>query len=66
MSEEQQGIKGGSDAHAALLGLRKATEADGDLVLDGWALDDPSMFGPTADGEFLMFVLLTRVEELAK
>ena len=56
-------VEHGSDRHAGLLGLRK-TEKDDEPQLDGWALADMTMWGPTATGKFLMLMLTQRVNEL--
>jgi len=53
----------GSELHAQMLGLRKAT-ADDKLVKDGWTLADPTAFGPSARDYFLEEVLAQRVKEL--
>jgi len=57
-------IERGSDQHAGLLGLRKATEDDGDLVYEGWTLQDPNMLGPTATERAIRTVLRQKVTEL--
>lgn len=54
----------GSDEHAAMLGLRKATEIDGEFVIEGWALDDITNFPPTATPEWLKRTLQQKVNEL--
>lgn len=53
----------GSEQHAQMLGLRRAT-ADDKLVKDSWTLIDPTAFGPTARIDFLEEVLAQRVREL--
>lgn len=57
-------VEHGSDDHAALLGLRKATDEDGKLVIDGWTLEDITQYGPAASDEFLMRVLRQKINEL--
>ena len=56
-------VEHGSDRHAGLLGLRKA-EKDDEPQLDGWALTDLTMWGPTATDKFLMQMLRQKVNEL--
>ena len=56
-------VEHGSDRHAGLLGLRKA-EKDDEPQLDGWALEDMTMWGPTATDKFLMLMLRQKVNEL--
>lgn len=53
----------GSDRHAFLLGLKKAGDDDR-LVVDGWTLEDVTMFGPACTIEFLEQFLLQKVNEL--
>ena len=53
----------GSDEQAGHLGLRKA-EKDDEPQLDGWALEDMTMYGPNATDKFLMQVLRQMVNEL--
>ena len=53
----------GSDRHAGMLGLRKATEDD-KPQLDGWALEDIVSYGPTVSPEFLEQLLRQKVNEL--
>ena len=53
----------GSDQHAQMLGLRKAT-SDDKHVKDGWTLADPTAFGPAAREDFLEAMLAQRVNEL--
>ena len=53
----------GSDRHAALLGLVKATEGD-EPQWEGWALADLTMYGPAARPEFLLQTLKQKVNEL--
>lgn len=54
----------GSDAHAALIGLRKAEEGES-LQLDGWTLADRTAFGPQATEDYVREVLRQKVAELA-
>jgi hypothetical protein len=56
-------VEHGSDRHAGLLGLRKA-QKDDEPQLDGWALADMTMWGPTATDKFLMQMLRQKVNEL--
>jgi len=56
-------IPHGSDAHAALLGLKKAEEHDVPQH-DGWALQDVTQYGPAARPEFLEQVLRQKINEL--
>jgi len=56
-------VEHGSDRHAGLLDLKKA-EKDDDPQLDGWALADMTMWGPTATDKFLMQMLRQKVNEL--
>ena len=56
-------VEHGSDRHAGLLGLREAQEDD-DPQLDGWALEDMTMWGPTATDKFRMQMLRQKVNEL--
>ena len=53
----------GSDQHAGLLGIRKATDSDKPQV-DGWAMEDIVSWGPTASAEFLEQMLRQKVNEL--
>lgn len=53
----------GSDQHAVMLGLRKATTAD-KLELNGWTLNDITAYGPAARPEFLEATLAQKVNEL--
>ena len=57
-------IAHGSDKHAGMLGLRKATEDDRPQ-LDGWALEDIVSYGPTVSPEFLEQLLRQKVNELS-
>ena len=54
----------GSDGHAGMLGLRKATPED-KPELDGWALEDIVSYGPTVSPEFLEQLLRQKVNELS-
>jgi hypothetical protein len=56
-------VEHGSDQHAAMLGLKKAEDHDVPQV-DGWALQDPTQFGPAARPEFIEQFLRQRVSEL--
>jgi len=53
----------GSDRHAAHLGLVKAAKEDVPQM-DGWALADITMWGPSATPEFLMQILKQKINEL--
>lgn len=57
-------IAHGSDAHAQLLKLRKATDDDGDLVIDGRTLTDLVSYGPIATPRYLKAVLRGKVNSL--
>lgn len=57
-------IAHGSDAHAQLLKLRKATDDDGNLVVDGWALTDLVSYGANATPLYLKAVLRGKVNAL--
>jgi len=58
-------IPHGSELHAAYLGLRRATEADAkEDQVDGWALQDLTAFGVTADPHILHAILTQKVNEL--
>ena len=61
--EQTDYVKHGSDEHAALLGLKKASESD-DPQVDGWALEDITQFGPTVTPAFLAQWLRQKVNEL--
>ena len=63
MSTQNDYIKHGSDAHASLMGLRKA-KADDAVQMDGWTLQDMTMFGPQATEAFLRETLRQKVNEL--
>ena len=56
-------IPHGSDIHAGILGLRKAT-ADDALERDGWTLIDMTAFGPQATENYLREVLRQKVSTL--
>ena len=56
-------VKHGSERHAAILGLRKATDAD-DLQLEGFTLLDMTAFGPQVTEAYLKEVLRQKVSEL--
>ena len=53
----------GSDLHARLLGLRKSIEGD-PFTVDGWALEDPTQYGASAEEWFVKQKLAERVSEL--
>jgi len=53
----------GSETHARLLGLRK--EVDGDpFTHEGWALENPTQYGASAEPWFIKQKLAERVSEL--
>jgi len=56
-------VEFGSDQHAGLLGLKKASEDDVPQ-LDGWALIDVTVHGPAARPEYLREVLRQKVSTL--
>jgi hypothetical protein len=56
-------VEHGSDRHAALLGLKKASDGD-KPQMDGWTLEDIVSFGPNATPEFLEQYLRQKVNEL--
>ena len=56
-------IKHGSDQHAAILGLRKATPEDA-YDRDGWTLVDVTAFGPQASEAYIKEVLRQKVTTL--
>lgn len=60
---QQDFIKHGSAGHAQLLGLRKATKED-EPQYEGWALQDPTQWGPNARPEYIRAQLIQRVGEL--
>ena len=55
-------IPHGSDAHAELIGLRKA-EGSEELVVDGWTLADRTAWGPQATESYIKEVLRQKVAE---
>ncbi len=57
-------VERGSDRHAGMLGLKKATEED-NPKLDGWALEDIVSYGPTVRPQFLEALLRGKVNELS-
>ena len=61
--EQTDYVERGSDEHAGLLGLRKATEDD-TVTVDGWTFEDITQYGPTASVEFLKISLRQKVSEL--
>ena len=61
--KQSGGIKHGSEAHAALLGLRKAT-GDDKIQHEGWAFADLTQFGFNFRDEVVMDFLRQRVSEL--
>ena len=63
VKEQTDYIQHGSDAHAALMGLRKA-KADDTLQIDGWTLQDMTMFGAQATETFIRETLRQKVSEL--
>lgn len=65
LSKDPNFIKHGSDQHAMILGLRKATAED-KYVHEGWTLQDITAFGPATRPEFLEATLVQRVNELKK
>ena len=56
-------VERGSDDHARVLGLQKATDEDR-FVYKGWALRDITMFGATAQDWFIEAQLRSKVNEL--
>ena len=54
----------GSDEHAAHLGLRKATEEDGDYVIEGWTLDDITNYPPSVTPVYIKRILRQKVNNL--
>ena len=55
----------GSDEHAGMIGLRKATKDDPEAhVYEGWTLADLTLWGPAATEIFLRRVLMSKVNEL--
>lgn len=61
--ERADHIEHGSDQHATLIGLVKATEDDPEGH-EGWKLSDLTMFGPRARPEYLKEVLRQKVSTL--
>jgi hypothetical protein len=57
-------VERGSDRHAGMLGLKKATESDNPQI-DGWALEDIVSYGPTVSPQFLDAMLRGKVNELS-
>jgi hypothetical protein len=60
---QSMNIEHGAAEHAALLGLRKATQEDA-IQLDGWTLVDMTIFGPQVTDAYLREVLRQKVSEL--
>jgi hypothetical protein len=65
MAKQTKQIRGdfvphGSDKHAAMIGIRKATEDD-ELIYKGWALVDMTAFGPQTTMTYLKEVLRQKV-----
>ena len=56
-------VEHGSDKHAGMLGLKKASDEDKPQI-DGWALEDIVSYGPTVSTEFLEQLLRQKVNEL--
>ena len=55
----------GSERHAQLLRLRKATKEDDEsLIFEGWTLQDFTEYGPNATDKYLKAILMQRVREL--
>ena len=63
-AEQADYVERGSDEHAAMLGLRKATEEDGEFVIDGWALDGMTNYPPSVTKEWLLNTLRQKINEL--
>jgi len=61
--EQRDHIAFGSPEHAEFLGLRKATDDD-EIVVEGWALQDITAWGPAAGRDFLRGILLQKVNVL--
>ena len=61
--EQADYVKHGSDRHAAMLGLKKASDKD-KFTSNGWAFQDPTQWGPTARDDFIQVQLEQRVSEL--
>jgi hypothetical protein len=55
-------VERGSAGHAALLGLKRAT--DEQLVENGWTLEDVTIFGPHVTQDYLKTILRQKVNEL--
>ncbi len=66
MSAKQKDfVEFGGERHALLLGLRKAAKDDAEeATYKGWALVDPTAWGPNARPEFIRAQLVQRVNEL--
>ena len=56
-------VEPGSDEHAAILGLIRATEGE-TLVMGGWTLSDPMAYGAHATEKYLLRRLQSCVSEL--
>ena len=54
----------GSEQHMELLGLREAIENVDTLTFKGYALVDMAQYGPMASREYVMFNLMSKVNEL--
>ena len=61
--KESGGLEHGSEAHAGLLGLRRAMDAD-QIQYEGWAFVDLTQFGFNFRDEVVMDFLRQRVSEL--
>lgn len=58
-------VEFGSERHAALLRLRKATKDDDqELVIGGYTLANIAEYGPNATTRFLKTILMQRINEL--
>jgi hypothetical protein len=57
-------VERGSDRHAGMLGLKKATPDDNPQI-EGWALEDIVSYGPTVSPQFLDGMLRGKVNELS-
>ena len=57
-------VEHGSERHATLLGLRKATKEDS-VVYEGWTLVDINAFGTNVSSAYLQETLRQRVAELS-
>jgi hypothetical protein len=62
--EQTDYVERGSDKHAGMLGLKKATDSDSPK-LGGWALEDIVSYGPTVSPQFLDGMLRGKVNELS-